>query len=263
MRLRGRIKKIIHEKIPGLSGFFFYCDTKVFFPKNSIIFHLACKQGIYELQNIQLIQSLIQPETIYMDVGANIGLLSLPILKACPRCKILSWEPSPNTVPFLRRTVENSRFRDRWTVIEKAAGSEIGDVEFSTASLELGAFDGFHDTHRAGKRSKIRVPVTTIDYEWQILGCPKVSVIKLDIEGAELQALYGAKECIRNQQPYILIEWNEKNLKAYSYENSAILTFANEIGYQVLSTPDLIPMANIGILNLYMMKTEYFLLVPV
>jgi len=263
MRLRGKIKKWLYGSCPGLAGAFPYHGTKVYFPKNSFLFHLVCQQGIYELQNVQLIQSLIQPNTVYMDVGANIGLMALPILQSCPSCKVVSWEPSPNSLPFLRRTVENSAYKDRWHIVSEAASYEVGEIEFEIASAELGAYDGFQDTRRAGTRKKVKVATTTIDIEWEALGCSDVSVIKLDIEGAELKALQGAINCIKKQQPYLLIEWNAKNLEAYGRSTSDILSFAKEINYQVLSVPDLIPMLNPALIKLYMLKTEYFLMAPV
>lgn len=262
MRIEGKIKKTIYGHLPEKLRAFPYFGTKVYFPKKSFLFHAACCQGIYELQNVQLIRRLIRPNSVYMDIGANIGLMALPILQSHPSCKVISWEPSPNTLPFLQRTVENSPYQKRWSIIEKAAGANVGNLEFSIASAELGAYDGFQDTQRSGEREKVNVEVTTIDEEWHALGKPDISLIKLDIEGAELQALNGAKGCLSQQKPYLLIEWNAENIRAYKQSKDDIISFANEINYQVLSIPDLIPISNLGILDLYMLETEYFLLIP-
>ncbi|MEA5553497.1 FkbM family methyltransferase [Anabaena cylindrica UHCC 0172] len=260
--LRKKIKKWLYGNCPGFAGSFPYFGTKVFFPQGSKIFELACQQGIYEIKNTELILKLIKPNTFYFDVGANIGLMAIPILNRCRTAKVLSWEPSPNTLPSLTLTRENSQFQDRWQVIGKAAGDFIGELDFAIASPELGAFDGFLDTKRAGLTKKITVPVTTLDSEWEAIGSPLVSIIKIDVEGAELQTLKGSTKCLQNNKPYILIEWTLKNLQAYGYESENLLDFAHEIGYQVFSISDFIPITNSTSLKLHMLKSESFLLVP-
>ncbi len=190
------------------------------------------------------------------------GLMAIPILNQCPTCKVISWEPSPNALPFLIRTVEGSKFQDRWHVVDKAAGDSVAEVEFSIASADLGAFDGFQDTQRAGLTKKVTVPATTLDIEWEARGCPLVSIIKIDVEGAELKALKGAINCLKKDKPYILLEWNYTNLQAYNYDIESLLKFSKQIGYQVFTTPDLIPVINTTTLKLHMQKTETFLLVP-
>jgi FkbM family methyltransferase len=262
MRLRGQVKQWLYGSCPGLSGAFPYFGTKVYFPKNCWIFHLACEHGIYELQNIQLLRKLVKPNSFYFDIGANIGLMAIPILQDCLSCKVVSWEPSPNTLPFLSRTAENSSFKERWQIIGKAAGAHPGVLDFIVSSPDLGAYDGFQDTQRAGLTKKITVPVSTLDMEWREMGFPSVSVIKVDVEGAELQVLEGAKQCIQQQRPNILLEWSKTNLSAYGYSAETLLSFARGLGYQVFATPHLSPITNPTILGLYMMETESFLLAP-
>ena len=235
MKVRQQIKKWLYTKVPGFAGSFPYFKTKVFFPKNSWIFQLACEQGIYESENLRLISALITPNSVYFDVGANIGLMSIPILHNHPSCKVVSFEPSPNTLSYLQRTAQESIFGDRWQIIGKAAGSNIGNLEFYAAVPELGALDGFKDTNRAGTTRKVTVPVTTIDAEWESLGNPKVSLIKIDVEGAEIQTIQGALNCIKTEQPYLLIEWNSVNLKAYEYPSEKLIDLANEINYMIFS----------------------------
>ncbi len=257
-----KLKKIIYGKCPGLAGSFPYLGTKVYFPKNSLIFYMAYEQGIFESENVSLLSQIYKPDTIYFDVGANIGLLSIPLLTSQPHCKVVSFEASPNTLPYLLKTAENSAFRKRWLVIGKAVGESLGSASFTVSSSDVGAFDGFEDTKRAGATKKVTVPVTTIDYEWELMGTPRVSVIKVDVEGAELQVLKGAQKCISRERPFILIEWNLVNLNAYQCKPEQLLLFADAIGYQIFSVPTFVPVANSLVLRAQMFKTENFLLFP-
>lgn len=214
------------------------------------------------MQNVFLLQSLIQPNSVYFDVGANIGLMAIPFLSHCPTCKVLSFEPSSNSLGYLSRTVAASRFSDRWQVVSKAVGSAVGEVDFCLAPQAEGAFDGFRATSRVATPETIRVAVTTLDREWEALGKPSVSVIKLDVEGAELAALQGAIACIQAEQPCILVEWNAGNLRAYDCQPDRLLAFAAQIEYQVVAVPSLLPVPNSTLLHLHMQQTESFLLTP-
>ncbi len=131
MTLRSAAKKLLYGKIPGVSGSFFYWKTRVFFPKGSYIFQMACEQGIYEMNTLHILKAFLRPGTHYFDVGANIGLLSVPILADQSDCSVVSFEASPTTVAYLQRTATASRFATRWHVIPKAVGATVGEVVFS------------------------------------------------------------------------------------------------------------------------------------
>jgi FkbM family methyltransferase len=270
--LRLKARKWLYSSCPGFAGAFPYYDgTKVYFPKNSIIFTMACKQEVYEQANVSLLQSLVKPDSFYFDIGANIGLMAIPILNYSCSCRVVSFEPSPSVLPFLKRTVENSPYRDRWKIIEKATGSQVGFAEFFTSNSGMEAYSSFRDTHRGDTPIKLEIPVTTLDTEWNALGQPAVSVIKIDVEGAELQVLEGAIQCIEREKPCILVEWNSTNFEAYRFAPDQLLKFADSIGYQVFSVLvnfsnyppfNILPVSDSTSLKLQMLSTESFLLAP-
>ncbi|MDD1444462.1 FkbM family methyltransferase, partial [Dolichospermum sp. ST_sed3] len=198
----------------------------------------------------------------YFDVGSNIGLLAIPILSHNPTCTVISIEPSPNSLPFLTHTIKKSNFSLRWYLIPKAAGDVVGSSPFTVTSSGDGAFDGFKSTRRGGMSHEILMQVTTIDTEWELLGEPDVSVIKIDIEGPELKVMQGAMKCIKKKRPYILTEWNKLNFKTYGNESEDLLNFSKDIDYKLYSLPFLVPVENRNVLEIQMLKTEYFLLAP-
>ena len=222
---------------------------------------MLCEQGIYEGENIKVINSLVDPGTTYIDVGANIGLMAVPVLNS-QDCSVISFEPSPNVLPFLERTASESQYRNRWKVIGKAAGDRIGETHFFASMNGKHVFDGFRDTKRSGAVRATTVPVTTLDSEWEDAGRPPVSVIKIDVEGAELQILAGSRKCIEINRPYILIEWNEVNLRAFQLERDAIFKCAQQISYELFSVPAGIRLDNLVALKLQMLAADTFMLVP-
>lgn len=262
MSFRKYIKKWLYSKCHRFYGAFPYFKTKVYFPANSLLFYTACDQGVYEADILKIIQSLIKSDSTFIDVGANIGLMSVPVLYSNNSVKVISFEPSPNSLPYLLKTRNQSGFKDRWQVIGKAAGIIIGEVDFFIAKAELGAFDGINKTQRAAVLKTVKVPITTIDFEWENVGRPNVSVIKIDVEGAEKNTILGAIACINSNQPYILIEWNRVNLRAYNCNPNELFKLAIDFKYEIYSMPNLINILDENNLFLQMMLTENFLLVP-
>ncbi len=262
MTLRRKLKKWLYGSCPGLAGSFPYCGVKTYFPKGSSIFARACEQGIYEASITRLLVGLTRPGTTMLDVGANIGLTSLPVLHARPTAKVISFEPSPNTLGSLRRTRDESALTDRWQVMGKAAGRAPGTIDFFISSADLGDFDSLVDTGRSGERRKVTVDVTTLDEVWEQQGRPAVSVIKIDVEGAETDVLAGARKLVESERPHIILEWYEDNLKPYGYDPASLLDIAAGLNCKVVSVPGLVPVDNAGVLKVHMITADAFMLVP-
>ena len=211
---------------PFLRGRFPYYGHTVHFPPGSTTFECACAEGIYERDTTCLILALAEPGTTYFDVGANIGLLSVPVLAERPFVKVVSIEASPDTLHFLRKTHAAAPRREDWTIIGAAVGSENGEAEFWSSGGAMGAFDGLRDTGRGGRKSAVRVPLRALDQIWETCGCPAISVVKMDIEGGEYCGLQGAKSIIARERPVFVVEWTELNLRAYGINSQKICNSA-------------------------------------
>jgi FkbM family methyltransferase len=261
MKFRQRLKHWLYGYCPGFAGTFPYFAKRVHFPKGSLSFKAACEQGIFEADNVRLLQALTRPETCMFDVGTNIGLMAIPVLQAQPQSRVISFEPSPNVLDSLRRTVAGSDYQNRWTLIEKAVGAESGKVAFSLSDQANSLFDGIRPTDRVASIRQIEVELTTLDDTWRALGSPKVSVIKIDVEGGELDVLLGARECLKQERPSVLVEWNRQNLTAYSCAPELLITFVKEASYKILSVPSLAEVGCKTVLAAHMAFTENFLLI--
>jgi FkbM family methyltransferase len=262
MRIRGLLKKTLHSYCPGLRGCFTYFGTHVYFPDGAYIFHIVCAEGTYEAQLLRLIIGLTKPGTWYFDVGANIGLMSVPVLHSVPECNVYSFEPSPNTIPYLRRTWSESPWKTRWSVTEHAAGSKKETVKFFVSGPKLGGFDGLRHTGRVPCLGQELVSVTTLDTEWNQFGRPQVSCIKLDVEGAELEVLNGSTELIVTCRPYVLLEWYPENFEAFGYEAGDLVTFCEAYDYEVISIPAMSPVHSVSAMNATITFIHSYLLVP-
>lgn len=203
---------------------------------------------------------LAKPGTFLFDIGANIGVMSVPILASNHQVSVVSIECSPSTLPYLRRTHANSAYQNRWRLFEVAISDKDGVVDFFTSGPESGAHDGLKDTRRVPGSTKVEVHARTLDGVWTEIGRPSVSVIKIDIEGGESAALRGAKMLIETCKPYILFEWNLENINAYGQEEIDIFNLIGK-GYKLYSLPILIEVTK-AILPLELARGEMFLLAP-
>jgi FkbM family methyltransferase len=200
------------------------------------------QNGAYESEINELLKRSVLNGTTVFDVGANIGLSAIPLLTACERSQILSYEASPAVLPYLRRTHNYSRYRNRWEIVPKAVTKESGDAISFTIHAQGGdVFDGIRYTGRGERISSVQVPTTCIDDEWSQRGTPPVSLIKVDVEGGELDVLRGARKCITNCRPVIVSEWSPKNFGVYNVDACSMLELAKEIEYSVFIIPTLTP----------------------
>ncbi len=260
--LRQKLKRWLYGSCPGFAGAFPYFGTRIHFPRRSIVFDAACAQGIYEPANLKAMQVLARDRSWVLDIGANIGLMSVPVLAARPGVSVISFEASPGTVQYLFKTREGCAFRKRWEIVPKAVGSAAGTASFHVGAPEAGAYDGLQPTGRAAAESVVEVAVTTVDIEWEQRGCPDVSVIKIDVEGAEYDVLQGAKACIAQCRPAMVVEWGPRNIWAYGRTMDDLLSVAAQIGYRVWALPHLAEVRDPVALQVHASVTESYLMFP-
>jgi FkbM family methyltransferase len=262
MNLRREFKRWLYGSCPGRKGVLPYYGERIHFPLGSVIFELACAEGIFEHDNVKLLQASLRPNAWCFDVGANIGLMSAPLLETEPTVHVVSIEASPRTAEYLGRTIAGSPRRDRWHFVPKALGATEGEIEFHASVATHGVFDGIRNTGRGRGVEAVKVPLTTLDRLWTEFGRPEVCVVKIDVEGAEADVLRGASLCLQTTRPVLLIEWNTQNLAAYGTPPDALLEWADAAGYDVLIAPGLARVNSPAHLRLQMGLGETFMLVP-
>ena len=145
--------------------------------------------------------------TTALDVGANVGLFTVPLARAVgPVGQVVAIEPDSENVARLEANLRLNRLEN--VLVERvAAGDGDGEIELHVANDPA-----FHSTvavHAGrGVGRALRVPVTRLDTIWIRLGRPAVSTIKVDVEGAELAVLRGAETLLREARPALLLEAN-------------------------------------------------------
>ena len=260
MTARQLAKYWLYNSVPGFRGRFPYFGTPVHFPKNALLFRAVCDQGIFEADIVHRMVSLARPNTTVLDVGANLGLMSVPVLQGCSTCRVVSFEPSPSSRPYLQRTHSDSPYRDRWTVIGAAVSERAGELDFTVGSAHDALYEGFRSGDRIANGTVIKVPVVSLDESWRKLGEPDVSLIKIDVEGAEAGVLAGASALLERCRPAVLVEWFAPYLLRFDTPPQDLLRTAERFHYRIFTVPAGVPVDDGRALTAQMIACQNFLL---
>lgn len=144
---------------------------------------------------------------VVVDVGAHVGTFGDDAL-ARGASQVIMIEVAPDNAECIRRNFAGEIAAGRVVLIAEGAWCEKGALEFHTGVGNSGT--GSLLRKEPGARS-IRVPVRPIDHMLKERGIRKVDVLKMDIEGAERQALLGAGEVLRTHRPRVMLDAYHKD----------------------------------------------------
>jgi len=157
-------------------------------------------QGTYEQSLQDEIARLLKPGMTFYDVGANAGFFSLLASHLVgPAGHVVSFEPHPVTASNLSAQMRVNG-ASNVEIIEAAVCDRVGSAKFSDGDVSV-------MTSLAAAATAARtIEVKTIDLDTVIKGHRPPDVLKLDVEGAEMDALAGARQMLSLIRPVMLVE---------------------------------------------------------
>lgn len=166
--------------------------------------------GCYETNKQRELKKRIRPGDIVYDLGAHAGYFSLlgSVLTG-PSGRVVSFEPLPANVDFLRRHLQLNGIQN-CTVVPAAVSSQEGMARFETSNPSMGRL--LNDEGAAV--GEIQVKTVTLDGMVSRGEIPPPSIIKCDVEGADLSALQGGEAVLRTYHPAILLDRSDDGLEA-------------------------------------------------
>jgi FkbM family methyltransferase len=232
-------KRILHFIIEHFTPFIRtkkYLGFELYYSRGtSLVNRIKQKNTIYEQSTCELIKSQLEqkPNPVIIDIGANIGLISLYIANRIKNAKIYAFEPGPHQFNLFQKTISKNNLGAIIDLSNIALSNSEGFAVFHVHNTRDVSGDGFIDTERAGQTKKINVKVCRLDKWWYERNKLFVDLIKIDTEGAELWVLQGAIELIKTCRPVIITEINHINYKNYPYNEYDVLNFIFELGYDI------------------------------
>ena len=184
---------------------------------------------------LEVMQSRLCRGDDVVDVGANFGLHTLSAANLVgERGRVLAFEPIPANLELLWRNLRLNRLERRVTVAPQA----LSDSD--EALLEMHYVPGEPDLTASlrpgpGSPQTIRVMNSRLDAYAFPEGFSS-RLIKIDVEGAELSVLRGARETLRLFHPLLLVKVHGFALPAFGESVATLESFLEEMGYQQIAS---------------------------
>lgn len=193
----------------------------------SIRFRLRALKARFRDQRAELnfIKQHVRPNNIVCDIGANKGSFIYWLSRWCRDGKVIAFEPQPDLADYLHGICSKLALQNVW-VEQKAVYSLSGTQElFVPADHQPGA----SLLKPSGASLAIGVPTVSLD-EYFSEG-DLVTVLKIDVEGAELHVLKGAERILRESAPTLILECERRHLSPGITMND-VFSFLNSLGYE-------------------------------
>lgn len=163
--------------------------------------------SVTAFQMLRTLRALeIEPKSI-VDAGANIGQFARAATETFPSATIIAFEPLPDIAEQMRSNLGDTEHVD---VRTQALGRDDGTVilrrnEYSQASSVLRLRSDAARSFKLQERDTVEVPVSRLDTALQGENLERPLLIKLDLQGYELEALHGAEQTLGGTS-YVLVE---------------------------------------------------------
>lgn len=184
----------------------------------------------------------------YYDIGASVGLTSIPLSPFFN--KVFALEPNPNAIKILNRHIKLNEIRNIEVLnvgLSDITGGGILYLDEKGSYNSLGSIFSFSEKFKI--KEKIRL--FRLDELVETNKMPPPAVVKIDIEGAELKALIGMKNILSKIKPILFIELHPSHienlggsqkelfhlLKNYNYKIKN-LRLRRRTGYKIIAKPN-------------------------
>lgn len=207
--------------------------------RETIGFHLLI-DGVYELDATEFLLSRLRVGSVFIDIGANIGVLTVPAArKVGPTGVVLAIEPSPSIFPYLKHNVTLNGLGNVRLSQCAAFDQDKYMIPFYEAPLEsfgMGSLAAqFHD-------NPVTVPAQTLDHILEEHQIVRVDVLKVDVEGFESAVFRGAERLLTGDSPPLILfefcDWAETRVPEFQVGDAQRVL--RDYGYEIWPLSDFI-----------------------
>lgn len=203
-------------------------------PGNSAQSWRAAFTGSYDDEHVELLLPLIEPGSWVLDIGASLGFYTIPLGLAAraAEARLVAVEPVRQNCVVIRHNVELNGLQDTVTVISSALGAaasemtvhiESGGAGNAAIVTDLAPEEVEHHDRAGNTWDADTVQVRRLD-DLQLppeVSGRRCSLIKIDVEGFEMDMLEGASDFIATHRPTIFGEFSPLWLETRGFAKSA------------------------------------------
>jgi FkbM family methyltransferase len=179
----------------------------------------------------QAMQEIIQSDVNCIDIGCHIGSTLSLMLRLSPRGKHLAFEPIPEKAMWLSRKFPEVE-------IKTLALGDKREKRTFFQNVSRPGFSGF--AKDSATRDEVIQQTVDCDMLDNVVGADrKYTFVKIDVEGAELPVLKGARQMIARDTPIILFESSHDGAARLGFKREDLFAFfVDELGYKVFLVKD-------------------------
>jgi len=217
-----------YNKFTNKDGITFDLDISEYVQEAIFCFHY------YESEDIAIFRKFIHSDSIVFDVGANVGQYTLLADKLVgDEGAVYAFEPSPDVLGRLQNNLEGNHVRHTELVCKAVAASNgVANFYPSNQSSNQGVGSLLPDRGDMRVSEAIEVEVITLDAFCDEKGIEKIDVLKIDVEGFDLDVLQGAnKVLVRSPSIVVLAEVEPINLAQRGLTATDFLQFMTKRGF--------------------------------
>ncbi len=199
-------------------------------PELTAVFFRDARQALREEVAIRaVLAGVLRGDSTYVDVGANRGQVLREAVRVAPRGRHLAFEPIPDVAAELARAFPGVECR------QMALGARPEVARF----CHFRNLDGWSGLRRSpeisderGAPEYIDVTVSTLDAE---IGELTPRLVKIDVEGAELGVIEGARTVLWRAKPVVIFEHVASAASLYEASSEGVWDLLAELGYETFS----------------------------
>jgi FkbM family methyltransferase len=181
-------------------------------------------KGIGEAGHLEALAKLVRPGTTVIDVGANVGFYTRRFAEwVRPRGEVIAIEPEEVNFATLKRVIARRGLMNVMGV-QAVASERAGSLYLQKNPL--------HPADHRIADTGVKVSAVTIDDVLRERAGPKVSLMKIDVQGAEERVLRGAMATLRDLRPAVFMEVDEAALRTMSSSAESVLELMVSCRYE-------------------------------
>lgn len=186
--------------------------------------------GVYEIEQTNLIKKLVKEGDYVLDIGANIGYYALILAKKVGvKGKVFCFEPDKTNFSILSQNVKNNNYSDRVVLFNDAVSDSNENIKLYISETNRGD----HRIYSSDENRNYIEITALIPDEEPLLQNVKISFIKIDIQGSEMIALGGMKKLIIKNRPIVISEFWPKGIKMSGKSPDDYLNFYLKNNYSM------------------------------
>jgi len=200
---------------------------------NGLAQRIRCEEA-YEPAVRREFERIVSKGVNVIDIGANMGYYSILASRMIgPTKRVFAFEPQARMVTKLRRNIELNALQNV-EIFPFALADTPGTVTFHVPPEGAEGLGSMRANGRFQVVKTVDVETQRLDDVMVKLGNPKIGLVKMDAEGAELLILRGAERLLSSpDRPDLIFEAYEKNCKPFGYCVFDLLKYINSFGYRV------------------------------